>query len=49
MPREGFLAVAAWTAASFIFHTIRILQAALAKAMGRAPVSWLSEPLAQAS
>jgi phosphatidylglycerophosphate synthase len=44
-PREGFVLVAIWTILSFIFHTIRILQASLAKAMGRAPVSWLSEPL----
>jgi phosphatidylglycerophosphate synthase len=44
-PREGFVAVAAWTLFSFAFHTIRILQASLAKAMGRAPVSWLSEPI----
>jgi hypothetical protein len=48
-PDQGFIAVAFWTAISFIFHTIRILQALLAKAMGKAPVSWLSEPLAQAS
>lgn len=44
-PREGFVAVAAWTILSFIFHTIRILQASMAKAMGRAPASWLSEPI----
>ena len=44
-PREGFLAVAAWTIISFVFHTIRILQASFAKAMGRAPASWLSEPI----
>ena len=44
-PRAGFVAVAAWTIFSFAFHTIRILQASLAKAMGRAPASWLSEPL----
>jgi phosphatidylglycerophosphate synthase len=44
-PREGFVAVAAWTIISFAFHTIRILQASLAKAMGRSPVSWLSEPI----
>jgi phosphatidylglycerophosphate synthase len=44
-PREGFVAVAAWTILSFIFHTIRILQATLSKATGRAPVSWLSEPI----
>jgi phosphatidylglycerophosphate synthase len=44
-PREGFVAVAIWTLASFTFHTIRILQASLAKAMGRAPVSWLRDPI----
>ena len=44
-PREGFVAVAAWTIFCFAFHTIRIFQASLAKAMGRAPVSWLSEPI----
>jgi phosphatidylglycerophosphate synthase len=44
-PREGFVLVAAWTLFSFAFHTIRILQASLAKAMGRTPVSWLSEPI----
>lgn len=44
-PREGFVAVAAWTILSFAFHTIRIFQASLAKAMGRPPVSWLSEPI----
>jgi phosphatidylglycerophosphate synthase len=48
-PGQGFIAVAFWTAICFIFHTIRILQALLAKAMGKAPVSWLSEPIAQAS
>jgi phosphatidylglycerophosphate synthase len=44
-PREGFVLVAIWTILSFVFHTIRILQASLAKAMGRAPVSWLTEPI----
>jgi phosphatidylglycerophosphate synthase len=44
-PREGFVLVAIWTILSFVFHTIRILQASLAKATGRAPVSWLSEPI----
>jgi phosphatidylglycerophosphate synthase len=48
-PGLGFVAVAFWSAICFLFHTIRILQAALAKAMGRAPVSWLSEPVAQTS
>lgn len=44
-PREGFVAVAIWTILSFVFHSIRILQASMAKWMGRAPVSWLAEPL----
>jgi hypothetical protein len=44
-PRQGFVAVAFWTLFSLAFHTIRIVQASLAKAMGRAPVSWLSEPI----
>jgi phosphatidylglycerophosphate synthase len=44
-PREGFVMVAAWTIFSFAFHTLRILQASFAKATGRAPVSWLSEPI----
>jgi len=48
-PGQGFVAVAFWTAICFLFHTVRILQAALAKAMGKAPVSWLSEPIAQVS
>jgi phosphatidylglycerophosphate synthase len=48
-PDQGFIAVAFWSAFCFLFHTIRILQAALAKAMGHTPVSWLSEPVAQTS
>jgi phosphatidylglycerophosphate synthase len=44
-PREGFVLVAIWTLISFVFHSIRILQASLAKTMGRPPVSWLAEPL----
>jgi phosphatidylglycerophosphate synthase len=44
-PRAGFVMIAAWTIFSFAFHTLRILQASFAKAMGRAPVSWLSEPI----
>jgi len=48
-PRDGFLAVAAWTAVSFAFHMVRILQAALATALGRAPVSWLTEPMSRPS
>jgi phosphatidylglycerophosphate synthase len=46
-PDQGFIAVAFWSAFCFLFHTMRILQAALAKATGRAPTSWLSEPVAQ--
>jgi phosphatidylglycerophosphate synthase len=49
MPGQGFVWVAFWTAICFLFHTIRILQAVLGKAMGRAPVSWLSEPIAAVS
>jgi phosphatidylglycerophosphate synthase len=48
-PDLGFIAVAFWSAICFLVHTIRILQAALAKAMGRSPISWLSEPIAQTS
>ena len=44
-PREGFVMVAIWTLVSFVFHTVRILQASFTKAMGRPPVSWLSEPI----
>jgi phosphatidylglycerophosphate synthase len=44
-PRAGFVLVAVWTILSFVFHTVRILQASLAKATGRVPVSWLSEPI----
>jgi hypothetical protein len=48
-PVEGFLIVALWSALSFIFHTVRILQAAFSTAIGRAPVSWLAEPIAAAT
>jgi phosphatidylglycerophosphate synthase len=48
-PDQGFIAIALWSAFCFLFHTVRILQAVLAKAMGRAPISWLSEPVAQTS
>jgi phosphatidylglycerophosphate synthase len=44
-PREGFVLVAIWTIFSFVFHSIRIIQASVAKAVGRPPVSWLAEPL----
>jgi len=40
-PGHGLVAVALWTIASFIFHTIRIVQAFMAQLGGRAPVSWL--------
>jgi phosphatidylglycerophosphate synthase len=48
-PREGLLLMAGWTAVSFIFHTIRIVQASVGSALGRAPVSWLAEPIARAA
>jgi phosphatidylglycerophosphate synthase len=48
-PGEGFVAVAFWTTFCFLFHTVRIMQAVLAKAMGRVPVSWLAEPIVPAS
>ncbi len=44
-PREGFVLVAIWTILSFIFHTIRIVQAQLTKWTGHPPVSWLAEPI----
>jgi phosphatidylglycerophosphate synthase len=40
-PDQGLIAVALWTIASFVFHTIRILQAFMAQLKGREPVSWL--------
>ena len=40
-PDHGLVAVALWTIASFIFHTIRIVQAFTAQLGGQAPVSWL--------
>jgi phosphatidylglycerophosphate synthase len=40
-PDHGLVAVALWTIASFIFHSIRIVQAFAAQLKGRAPVSWL--------
>jgi hypothetical protein len=48
-PDLGLVAVAFWSAVCFMVHTFRILQAAFAKAMGRTPISWLSEPVAQTS
>jgi len=40
-PETGLAAVAWWTIASFIFHSVRIVQAFMAQMNGRAPVSWL--------
>jgi phosphatidylglycerophosphate synthase len=40
-PDTGLVAVALWTIASFVFHTVRIVQAFLAQLAGRTPVSWL--------
>lgn len=42
-PDTGFEVVAWWTIISFAFHCLRIAQAFIAKASGRAPVSWLTE------
>jgi phosphatidylglycerophosphate synthase len=43
-PDQGLITVAIWTIASFVFHTIRIVQAFMAQLRGRAPVSWLQAP-----
>jgi phosphatidylglycerophosphate synthase len=43
-PDQGLIAVAIWTIASFVFHTIRIVQAFMSQLRGRAPVSWLQAP-----
>jgi phosphatidylglycerophosphate synthase len=40
-PDTGLVAVALWTIASFVFHTVRIVQAFAAQLRGRAPASWL--------
>jgi phosphatidylglycerophosphate synthase len=40
-PDKGLVAVALWTIASFLFHTIRIAQAFAARIRGRPPASWL--------
>jgi phosphatidylglycerophosphate synthase len=37
----GLVAVALWTIASFIVHTVRIVQAYMAQLAGRPPESWL--------
>lgn len=47
-PHQGFLAVAVWTIASFVFHSVRILQAGVDGLRGRTPASWLAEPLGAA-
>lgn len=48
-PVEGFVAVAAWTVISFIFHCWRIGQAAGQQSGGRKLQSWLTEPIGEAS
>jgi phosphatidylglycerophosphate synthase len=45
-PMNGFLAVAAWTVLSFLFHCWRIGQAAKQKRAGKLQ-SWLTEPIAE--
>ena len=40
-PDRGLVVVAWWTIASFLFHSVRIVQAFVAKGGGRAPASWL--------
>lgn len=45
-PDLGFLAVAAWTLLSLLFHGLRLGQAFLARAAGRPVRSWLAEPAA---
>ena len=42
-PSAGFLAVAAWTIFSLVFHAGRVLHALAGRAGGRAPVSWLDD------
>lgn len=44
-PAEGFLAVAAWTILSFLFHCWRIALAGWQRLMGQRPYSWLTEPI----
>lgn len=46
-PMGGFLAVAAWTILSFLFHCWRIGQAATQKRAGKPLQSWLTEPIAE--
>ncbi len=40
-PDLGFVAVAAWTAASLVFHGVRIVQALALRLRGEVPSSWL--------
>jgi phosphatidylglycerophosphate synthase len=40
-PDTGLVLVALWTIGSFVFHSVRIVQAFLAQSGGRAPASWL--------
>jgi phosphatidylglycerophosphate synthase len=42
-PDLAFIAVAAWTAISLVFHGVRIVQAVQRRGRGQVPVSWLSE------
>lgn len=41
-PDSGLVAIAAWTALSCLFHLVRLFQAWLARAHGRAIESWLA-------
>jgi phosphatidylglycerophosphate synthase len=43
-PDLGFGLVAAWTALSFLFHAVQVVQAAAHKAGGRPFTSWLAGP-----
>ncbi len=43
-PDIGFVAVAAWSVLSIVFHVVRIAQAAPVRARGGQITSWLSEP-----
>jgi phosphatidylglycerophosphate synthase len=40
-PDDGLVWVAVWTIASFVVHSVRIVQGFFAKVSGRAPASWL--------
>lgn len=42
-PDVGFIAVAGWTVISLIFHTVRLLQAAVVRMRGGQVVSWLTQ------